>query len=439
MRKIVIIGNGISGVTCARHIRKQCDDDITIISAETKHFYSRTALMYIYMGHMKYEHTKPYEDFFWEKNRLALVQQKVLEVKPSVKRLIMERGSPIAYDLLILACGSVTKKYNWPGQDLKGVRGLYSFQDLESMEAETKGIRHAVITGGGLIGVEMAEMLHSRKIPVTMLIKDKYYWASVLPEPDARLVSRQIIKNGINLVYESELKEIRGDAQGRVNAVVTSASKLIDCDFVGIATGVSPNISFLKDSGLRLDKGILVNEYFETNEQDIYSIGDCAQMEKPMPGRKPIEQVWYTGRIQGETLAQTICGKRTAYRPGPWFNSAKFFDLEYQTYGLASSKLEEGETYFYWEHPKRPIGFGAVYHSGTKELKGVNSYGMRLKHILFDQWLSRKATIDNVLENLHKASFDPEFAKNHVKEIVRAYNRQTGSSVKGKKRWSGLF
>ncbi|MCB0301408.1 MAG: NAD(P)/FAD-dependent oxidoreductase, partial [Calditrichaeota bacterium] len=72
MEHLVIIGNGISGVTTARHVRKRSDMRITIISAETDHFFSRTALMYIYMGHMKYEHTKPYEDWFWEKNRIEL-------------------------------------------------------------------------------------------------------------------------------------------------------------------------------------------------------------------------------------------------------------------------------------------------------------------------------------------------------------------------------
>ena len=72
---IAIIGNGISGITCARHIRKHSDHQITVISSETEHFFSRTALMYIYMGHMKYEHTKPYEDWFWKKNRIDLTSE----------------------------------------------------------------------------------------------------------------------------------------------------------------------------------------------------------------------------------------------------------------------------------------------------------------------------------------------------------------------------
>jgi NADH dehydrogenase FAD-containing subunit len=87
MEHIVIIGNGISGVTAARHIRKLSDKKITIISSETAHFFSRTALMYIYMGHMKYEHTKPYEDYFWKKNRIELKQGYVKNILATQKEL----------------------------------------------------------------------------------------------------------------------------------------------------------------------------------------------------------------------------------------------------------------------------------------------------------------------------------------------------------------
>ena len=139
MKKVVIIGNGISGITAARHIRKMSDHEITVISAETDHFFSRTALMYIYMGHMKYENTKPYEDWFWEKNRINLVRKFVKEVDSDNKRLIYDDGGNIEYDFLILAVGSKSNKFGWPGQDLEGVQGLYSYQDLEIMEKNSKG------------------------------------------------------------------------------------------------------------------------------------------------------------------------------------------------------------------------------------------------------------------------------------------------------------
>ena len=155
MSSIVIIGNGIAGVTAARHIRKRSDHQITIISSETKHFYSRTALMYIYMGHMKFENTKPYEDFFWKKNRINLVFDHVEKVVPSSNRLQLKSGATIPYDILIIASGSKSNKFGWPGQDLKGVQSPYGYPDLELMEENTKGINHAVMVGGGLIGIEM--------------------------------------------------------------------------------------------------------------------------------------------------------------------------------------------------------------------------------------------------------------------------------------------
>ena len=157
---IAIIGNGISGITAARFIRKLSDHRITVISAETDHFFSRTALMYIYMGHMRFEDTKPYEDWFWAKNRIDLLRAYVERIDPDQKQLELRDRAPLPYDKLIIACGSTPNKFGWPGQDLDGVHGMYSFQDLEAMERHSPGLQRAVIVGGGLIGIVMAEMFH---------------------------------------------------------------------------------------------------------------------------------------------------------------------------------------------------------------------------------------------------------------------------------------
>lgn len=429
MRKIVIIGNGIAGITCARHIRKKVNDHITIISGETDHFFSRTALMYIYMGHMKYEHTKPYEDFFWSKNKLELIKDFVVAIDTKQKQLHTKDNRNISYDILIIASGSITKKYDWPGQDLKGVISLYSYPDLEEMERQTFGIKNAVIVGGGLIGVEMAEMLHSRGIQVTMLVKEKYYWSSALPQTDAKLIGDHITSHGIKMLYNTELKEIDGDGSGKVSSITTSAGKKIDCPVIGITTGVKPNISFLKNSGIEIDKGVLVNKYFETNIENVYAIGDCAQFKESINGRKEIEQIWYTGRMHAETLAQTICNNKTAYNPGPWFNSAKFFDVEFQTYGIVLPKLDIDQNYFHWQHPEKEIALTVVFNTSSKLLIGINAFGMRLRHEYFDKWLREKVTIDYMLENLQQALFDKEFSKNYIPDIITAYNRETGATI----------
>ena len=439
MRHIVIIGNGIAGITCARHVRKRSDDRITVISGETDHFFSRTALMYIYMGHMKYEHTKPYEDFFWAKNRIELRRAFVQSVETEKKELRLDDGSRVTYDILVIAAGSVTHRYSWPGQELKGVRGLYSLGDLESMQTETTNCTQAVIIGGGLIGIEMAEMLHSRNIPVRMLLRDRHYWPSVLSAEEATLVREQLERNHISVSYQTELKAIEGDSFGHVKAVLTNTGETIACSFVGIATGVSPNISFLTGSAINTKRGVLVNRFFETNIKDVYAIGDCAESTDPPPGRNNIEQVWYTGRMHGETLALTLTGARTAYRPGPWFNSAKFFDLEYQTYGLQTSKIGEDQTRFFWKHPNGNHGLAMVYDSGNNILTGINSFGIRLRHECFDRWLKEKKTADEVLSMLGEAFFDAEFSKNQHPAILAAYKLQTGRPVLLRKKRFSFF
>ncbi len=410
MRNIVIIGNGISGITAARHIRKRCDDPITIISSESEHFFSRTALMYIYMGHMRFEDTKPYEDFFWAKNRITLKKAHVSEIDFGGKKLLFADGGSMNYEVLILATGSKPNKFGWPGQDLKGVQGLYSLQDLESMERHTQGIGRAVVVGGGLIGIEMAEMLATRKIPVTFLVREDGFWNNVLPKEESEMVTRHICEHHIDLRLSTELKEILSDENGRVKSVIASDGEEIPCQFVGLTAGVHPNIGFLKGTMLEMDRGILVDRFLRTNIPDVYALGDCAQQRDPLPGRASIEQVWYTGRMMGETVAATICGQPTEYRPGIWFNSAKFFDIEYQTYGTVPAKPKQGQDSIWWENPKGKQGLRIVFDAQTKAVLGFNAMGIRLRHVICDRWIREGTILDHVLRNLKQADFNPEFS-----------------------------
>jgi NADPH-dependent 2,4-dienoyl-CoA reductase/sulfur reductase-like enzyme len=436
-RHVVIIGNGISGVTCARHLRKLDDQvRITLISGESKYFFSRTALMYVFMGHMKFEHTQPYESWFWEKNRIELIQAWVSKVDFGARKLLFESGESLTYDDLVISTGSKPNKFGWPGQDLQGVQGLYSKQDLEMMEDQTKsGVQRAVIVGGGLIGIEMAEMLAYRKIPVTFLVREEGFWDNVLPKEESELVGRHILEHHIDLRLSTELKEITSDQNGHVKSVITSEGEEIICQFVGLTAGVTPNIDFLRNSELEVNRGVKVDFQFRTNIPNVYAIGDCAEFHQaPAEDRRPIEQVWYTGRMHGETLAYTLNGNPTAYKPGVWFNSAKFLDIEYQTYGTVPPKWNENDcTSFYWEHNSGKVAFRMLMGKGG-EILGVNNFGFRLKHEFFDKAIREKWKGEKVISKLEKANFDPEFFAPYYIEIQKAYNSQFGTEIQiGKK------
>ncbi len=440
MDTIVIIGNGIAGVSAARHIRKLSDKRIIIVSAETDYFFSRTALMYVYMGHMKFEHTQPYENWFWKKNRIELVKAYVSKVDTSKKELILDGSEILAYDKLILATGSKPNKFGWPGQDLPGVQGLYSKQDLDLMEinAPNKNVcKRAVIVGGGLIGIEMAEMLRTRDIPVTFLVREKSFWNGVLPDGESAMISEHILDHHIDLRLGTNLKAIVPDENGRAKSIIVEETgEEIACDLVGLTAGVSPNIDFLKDSGIELGRGIKVNRYLETNIPDIYAIGDCAEQHEGIGNRRPIEAVWYTGRMMGETVAQTICGNRIQYKPGHWFNSAKFLDIEYQTYGWVFSKRgrKDYEAHFHWRHPSENICITVAFHKESEQFLGINTFGIRMRHEVFDRWLTEERNVDHIMEHLADANFDPEFYRHHEKDILAKYNLDNGKSIRPKKK-----
>lgn len=439
---IAIIGNGISGITTARYIRKRSDEEILVISAESKYFFSRTALMYVYMGHMKFEHIQPYEPHFWVKNRIQLKQAKVTNIDTTNKKLVFESGEQIIYDSLVIATGSKPNKFGWKGQDLKRVGGLYSKQDLEYVEACSDGLKTAVIVGGGLIGIELAEMFLTRNIEVHFVVREKTFWGGVLPERDAQFIMAHFGKHhGLHMHYEDELEEIKSNDNGEACAVITKKGLEIPCQFVGLTAGVSPNIAVVNGTDIATDRGILVNEFLETNIKDVYAIGDCAQFQTPIPGRRSIEQVWYTGKFMGETVAKTITGERTPYNPGHWFNSAKFFDIEYQTYGDVLCTLKEGQSEFIFEDRSKDVLLHFVFETESKRFLGINNFGIRLRHPLFNEWLLQEATIEAVLTNLRSANFDPEFYTTYEERVIEAYNDQyqTNITVEKRKWWQTLI
>ena len=224
--------------------------------------------------------------------------------------------------------------------------------------------------------------------------------------------------------------------------IIAETGEEIACDVVGLTAGVSPNIDFIKDSGIETGRGIKVNRFLETNVPNVFAIGDCAEQHEPIGQRRPIEAVWYTGRMMGETLAQTICGNRIEYKPGHWFNSAKFMDIEYQTYGWVFGERgrPDYEKHFHWMHPDNNKCITIAYHKDTNEFLGINTFGIRMRHEFFDKILTEKRDVNYVLEHLADANFDPEFYKLHESDIVSKFNQENNTNIKLKKKsWKRIF
>ena len=406
---ILILGNGITGITAALRLRaKQPEWNIAVISGESTYHYSRPALMYVFMGHQSYQETKPYPDSMWAEKRIELVRDWVTGVDVDAKSVALKKGGARRYDKLLIATGSKSNKFGWPGQDLAGVQGLYDLRDLKLLYENVKTARHAVIVGGGLIGIELAEMLHSAGIHVTFLIREASYWRNILPPEESAMVGRAIEQeDGLQAIYGSELAEIEDGGAGRCCAIKTKAGERIECEIVGLTPGVSPRIELFQDTRIATGRGVLVDWSLRTNVPDVFAAGDCAELVTDGEERNVLQQVWYTGKYQAEVAADVMAGEEREYEVGIWHNSAKFLHVEYQTYGTVPNGPRDGVDQLYWEDREREQAVRLVTEGGV--IVGFNLMNVRMRHRVCERWIAERRPLEHVLAHLEEADFDPEF------------------------------
>lgn len=406
---VVIVGNGIAGVTAARHVRKGAPGArITLVSDEGPDPFARTALMYVYMGVLTRAHTHLYEDRFWRENRIDRVVDRAEHLDLRARQLALREGGAMGYDRLLIATGSAPALPPWPGVELEGVQGLYHLQDLDRMERATSGVRGAVVAGGGLIGVELAEMLRVRDVDVTFLVREPRYLPRAFSPSESALVESEIRRHGVDLRLATEVEHVEGE-RGHVQAVVTTDGDRVPAGFVGVGTGVRPNVGWLDGSGVDVGRGVLVDETLATSADGVFAAGDCSELRAPPVGARSIEPIWYTARMQGATAALGLLGRPTAYAPGVFFNSAKFFDLEYQVYGQTALPAAPDEADWEWTDGRRSL---RVRHrsGGEQAVRGVSALGVRLRQEVCTRWIRESRPLRAVLADLKEARFDAEMS-----------------------------
>lgn len=406
--KYVIVGNGVAGINAANILRsRQPDADITIISKESDHFFSRTALMYVFCGQMNELDIEPYERDHYERMNFKRIRGEIVRLDTETKTLHLSDATQVEYDRLLIASGSVPKLVGWPGQELDGVGTFVSWQDMEWLQQKAPHVGRAVVVGGGLIGIELAEILLKAGIKVSFVIREDFFWPIAFDRTEGDLIVEHMKHHGCDVRMQTECSEVLG-SDGRVIGIKTNGGETIDCDLVMFAIGVRPQTDWLKGSGLELedDGGVIVDDNLGTNIQDIYAAGDCTSVVWFNDVRRP-EQLWYTSRDQGKIAGLNLAGAEQKYKRGTFYNSAKFFDLEYTTAGYVNFKFEGEQDWF-----QRESGTSftqRITYLPDKTVIGFNFIGRRWDHRPLVKWVEEKRKLDWVLKHLHEANFDEEF------------------------------
>ncbi|MNM35609.1 Nitrite reductase [NAD(P)H] [compost metagenome] len=305
-KQLVLVGNGMAGVRAIEHLLKLAPDkyDITIFGAEPHPNYNRIMLSSVLAGGADLSEIVLNDDEWYESHHITLHKgHTVTEIDTRRKVVISDGGILADYDELILATGSNPFMLPIPGADKEGVIAFRDIKDCETMMETSRTYRNAVVIGGGLLGLEAARGLLHLGMNVSVVHIHDYIMERQLDREAALMLQRELEAQGMKFLLKKQSEAILGHK--RVKSLLFADGTSADADLIVMAVGIRPNTALAEKSGLSVGRGVLVNDYLETNVPNVYAIGECAEHRGIAYGLvAPLYE-------QGAVLAKRLAGAET--------------------------------------------------------------------------------------------------------------------------------
>jgi len=318
-KKLVLIGNGMAGVRTVEELLKADPNlyEITIIGKEPYPNYNRIQLSSVLQGDKKLDDIFLNSYSWYANNGITLhTGEAATEIDRRRKLVLTDKGREIPYDKLIVATGSLPYMLPLPGADKEGVIAFRDIKDCETIMETARHYRKAVVIGGGLLGLEAARGLLNLNMDVTVVHIFHHLMERQLDETAAMMLQAELEKQGMRFLLQKNTEKILG--RKRVTGVMFSDGTTEKADLVVMAVGIRPNVELAKKSGLEVNRGIVVNDYLQTSDPDIYAVGECAEHREIVYGLvAPLYE-------QGQVLAKHLAGVPT----DPYTGSVTFTSLK---------------------------------------------------------------------------------------------------------------
>lgn len=314
MTSHLLIGSGVAAVAAAETIRKLDEQAvIELIAQDPAGYYSRPGLAYVLSGEVNEKMLFPFSADDFRRLGVRLHSARATRILPAQKMVELDGGSTrLAYDRLLIATGARAIRLNVPGADLEGVFKLDTMEDARRLIRAARPGRSAVVTGGGITALELAEGLAARQMSVHYVLRGERYWPGVLEESESRIVENHLQRMGIRLHHKQEVAEVLANC-GKVGGVRLKSGELIPCDLLAFAIGIEPQAELAREAGIQCDRGILVDAQMQTNLPGIYAAGDVAQVYDETTGQYVLDSLWPEAREQGRMAGRSMAGKAGAY------------------------------------------------------------------------------------------------------------------------------
>ncbi len=340
MSKYVIIGASAGGIGAVEAIREvDLVGDITVISNEQVPQYSRPMISE-YVSREANLNTMKYRiDEFWKNNKVNILTGKTATKIDFVNKYVeLDGEEKISYERLLIATGGKPFVPQIEGGEKEGVFTFTELSNAEAIEAKVGTSSSAVVIGGGLIGVSASEALVKRGIKVTLVeLKDNIL--NLILDKTASQISEKVLNDaGVTVITGTSVQRILGrkDNEKSVGGVILTDGKEVSCDFVVIAIGVIPRTELVKDTIIKLNKGIIVDRFMKTNLNNVYACGDVVEAHDFLIDESRLLPLWPLAHLGGRVAGYNMAGKQEEYEGGTVMSSLKYFELPIIAVGIVN-------------------------------------------------------------------------------------------------------
>jgi NAD(P)H-nitrite reductase large subunit len=339
--KYLIIGNSAGGIGTAEAIREVDEaGTITIISDEPYPAYSRPLISEYLTERCPLERMLFRSPDFYVKNNIhTILGQKATELDIDKREIKLDNGRVIFWKKLLLATGGLPIVPRMTGTDLKGVFTFSTLDDAKAIdgflnEDSNKKLR-AVVIGGGLIGMSVTEALVKRGIEVTIVEMKERILNTILDEEASAMMEPMLKQSGVEVITNDTVNKVSSYLPGETTGVTLESGRPIPCEMVIIAIGVRPRTEIVAGTGIKINRGIIVDRQMATSMPDIYACGDVAEAYDFIYDENRLTPIWPNAYIGGRVAGFNMAGKPTEYQGGTAMNSMKYFGLNIVSAGMS--------------------------------------------------------------------------------------------------------
>ncbi len=332
----VVVGDGIAGSSAAETLRERAPDaDITVLTEEGEALYNRILIKEYAKGKLPEAPISIHDESWYEDHDVDLrLNTVVTDLRPEDNEIETHDGETLNYDKLLLATGGTPTQIPVENAGANGIHHFWTFQDARRIKEDAEASERAVVVGAGLLGIDLAAICGAQNVDANYLMRGECWWRYALTPEGGEIIHDALREIGVEPVFDSGVDHFEVDDDRHVEAAVDPNGERYPCDWAGVAIGLDFNVELLQGTDIETDDGILVDEYMQTSEEDVYAAGDVTRYHDTITGEREQNGSWGSAKEQGSVAAANMVagGEAEAFR---WVStySITHFDFPFLSFG----------------------------------------------------------------------------------------------------------